>query len=265
MIYPCMRRRQLLTSGIAVTGTGLIPISVAADESGGDHDHRDTDTEYLGQDEEHIYLGFERNGEEKLNIVHKDTDKVVVKDRESGEQEFVIEGEIVEELHRNRVGIASHTPWSDDVNYTDEDLDGVEFGSQEIIKRAGRRWESLGHCDLDCNVHRYNAECFEFGKEVAAVSKTLIAAELWNVLRKKGPQWLVQLLTKRRLEDIVTSLGTLAAGNTITFALVDWDQSLPVIDGKEFISCRAGLTDYKPAYDTIALQTYFQWPGHQLC
>lgn len=260
-----MRRRKLLTGGIALSGTGLLPASVAANELNSDQRHGAPNTEYLGQDQDYLYLEFERSGKKKLNIINKETNEVIVKDRASGEIEFVIDSNTINELQANRVETASHTPWSGEVKYTDEDLDGIEFGSYEIIKRAGRRWETIGHCDRDCHIHRYDAECFELGKEAAALSKPLVAAELWNVLRKKGPKWIVKLLSKRRLEDIVTSLGTLAAGDTITIAEVDWDQSIPVVRDQKFISCRAGLTDYKPPYDTIALQAFFQWPGHLLC
>lgn len=167
-----MRRRKLLTSGIALSGTGLLPANVAANESNSDQRHGAPNTEYLGQDQDYLYLEFERSGKKKLNIINKETNEVIVKDRASGEIEFVIDSNTINELQTNRVETASHTPWSGEVKYTDEDLDGIEFGSYEIIKRAGRRWETIGHCDRDCNIHRYDAECFELGKEAGAIKTT---------------------------------------------------------------------------------------------
>ncbi|MDS0473654.1 hypothetical protein [Natrinema sp. 1APR25-10V2] len=240
----------------------MISASVVADENSEDnHNSEDSHTKFLGEDQNHIYLQFERNGRKKLNKVNKKTDEVVVVDRTSGEQEFVIRPEIVTTPQTGGIRLASHTPWSGDVSYTDEDLDGVEFGSYEIVKRAGRRWESLGHCSRDCNVHYYDAESFELGREASAVAKTVVAAELWFVIRKKGPQWLVNLLTKRRVEEIVTTLATLAASDTITFAMVDWDQSLPLVRDQKFISCRAGLTKYKPPLILLASKRTFNGQG----
>ncbi|MBZ6494653.1 hypothetical protein [Natrinema longum] len=74
-----MRRRKVLTSGIALTSMGIIPSSSAARLSE-DQNHEYQGMEYLGQDKNKWYYQFEQNDERKLNIIEKDTRKVYVKE-----------------------------------------------------------------------------------------------------------------------------------------------------------------------------------------
>lgn len=109
--------------------------------------------------------------------------------------------------------------------------------------------------------------CVELNEYVSAVSKAVIATQIVRVAAKRAPKALAKFLTEHRVEAALTAVGvsTLTGGDTLSFGVLNWDQSIPHIRDQKMSSGRVGVTEFKPDHDDSALMTWVVLPIHQQC
>ncbi|QLG50270.1 hypothetical protein [Natrinema halophilum] len=247
-----MKRRKLISNGIALTGIGSFSSNSAAQskedyhngDAAGDHD-----VEFLGLTQKELYFRLNQSRGTKLNIVDRETGKVRVIDQSTGDEVFGYNpnrGELHQsKKYPKRVTIAANAP--------------------TVIERVGFEKTYLGSCALGCMRHTWSVLCVELNKFASTVSKAVLVGQVIKAMLKKAPKSISKMLKDDSVADALGAVISAAAGNVVTFGILRWDQKVPFVRDQKMTSQKFGMTSWKPSRNAAALTTYFAYPSHAGC
>lgn len=135
-------------------------MSGAAQEQGHRSNHGDPNATYLGDDDSHRYFAIDQNGELKLNIIDKETGRVIVKDYE----------------HPGHLARSHNQGKKRAVGQTDKSNMDIKREATENISGTSRN-------DIDTEVYEVGGPSSEADREISEQSYSTISV---NVIKRAG-------------------------------------------------------------------------------
>lgn len=252
-----VNRRTFLATSIAATTVASTPVhaskSTSIDELGAArNDDEPSNFVLIKDDGEYLYYETEFRGSAYLMVFSYEGELVYIE--EMSEQNLVTGTEI-------RTAERRHDSASQGV--TAQSIEPQAYDGPDIIERSDAYQRQIGDCTKGCGNHWIEGVSLQFNKYVAGVSKALIvAAILKEITIVASGRAIASLLQSGTIRTGLEAIGTTLAGNTVTFALTDFDLNY-IIGGEKLLNGGAGITSWKPGPNQIL--TYLTQPGHLYC
>jgi len=249
-----VNRRTFLAASIGATTTASIPVhasnATSVKELGAARNGDEPSNFVLIKDDgQYLYYKTEFRGSAYLMVFSYEGELVYVD--EISEQNFVTGTEIQTAERRHE---------SASQGVTAQSVEPQAYDGPDIIERSDAYQRQIGTCTDGCGAHNMEGISIQFNKYVAGVSKAVIAAAiLKEIAAVAAGTILARALSSNSVKVALGKVGTIASGNTITFAFTDFDLNY-VFGTKKLTNGGAGLTSWKPGPNQIL--TYITQSGH---